>query len=74
MGPLGKMRMESSYWKMSFIQPADPDDDRCVMLYGELEEVVGPLTVDMADAWTARFNSHENVAQKLLRSSESTSG
>ena len=59
--------MERCYWKMTFIQPADPDDDRCVMLYGEMEEIVGPLTLELAEAWMAQFDNRQTAAQAPSR-------
>jgi hypothetical protein len=48
--------MESGYWRVEFIQPA-PGDDRCVMLRGQLDEVVGPLTMELAEAWIDQFDN-----------------
>jgi hypothetical protein len=49
--------MSGNYWRMIFIQPSPPESGRCVMLYGELDEIVGPLTVELAEAWMYRFQS-----------------
>jgi hypothetical protein len=49
--------MSGNYWRMIFIQPSPPESGRCVMLYGELDEIVGPLTVELAEAWMSRFQS-----------------
>ena len=43
-------------WRVEFIQPAIPDDDRCVMLYGPSGEIVGPLTMQLAEAWIDHFD------------------
>ena len=51
--------MDSAYWKATFIQPANPNDSRCVMLYGELDEVVGPLSSEQAEAWIATFDNRQ---------------
>jgi hypothetical protein len=45
------------YWQMDFVEPSDPDDDRYVVLYGEEGEVVGPLTVALAQTWMEHFSS-----------------
>lgn len=37
------------YWSIEFIEPANPDDDRYVMLYGDEGEVLGPMTMRIAD-------------------------
>jgi len=46
---------DGSYWRVDFIQ-ATPQDARCVMLYGEQGEIVGPLTMELAEAWLCRFD------------------
>jgi hypothetical protein len=51
------LRMSGNYWRMIFIQPSPPDSSRCVMLYGEMDEIVGPLTVELAEAWMSRFQN-----------------
>ena len=48
--------MESGYWRVEFIQPA-LGDDRCVMLRGQLDEIVGPLTMELAEAWMDHFDN-----------------
>jgi hypothetical protein len=49
--------MGSNYWRVEFIQPAKSGDDRCVMLHGQLEEIVGPMTIELAEAWIDRFDN-----------------
>lgn len=49
--------MPGTYWRMIFIQPSPPESGRCVMLYGEMDEIVGPLTVELAEAWMSQFQS-----------------
>ena len=44
-------------WIVHFIQPAEPDDDRCVMLYGRFGEIVGPMTMPLAEAWMDEFDN-----------------
>ena len=44
------------YWRVEIIEPPDPDDDRYVLLHGDDGEVVGPLTVALAQAWIDRFS------------------
>ena len=42
------------YWRIAFFEPDDPDDDRYIMLHGDEGEIVGPLTVRLAEAWIDR--------------------
>ena len=49
--------MGSGYWRVEFIRPAMGDDDRCVLLHGQLDETVGPMTIEMAEAWIDRFDN-----------------
>jgi hypothetical protein len=48
--------MGSGYWRVEFIRPEEADGDRCVLLHGQLEETVGPMTIAMAEAWIDRFD------------------
>lgn len=43
------------YWRMQFVEPQHPDDRQYVMLYGEEGEIVGPLTMSLAEAWIDHF-------------------
>jgi hypothetical protein len=54
-------RDEGSYWRVDFIQPPVAHDDRCIMLYGEQGEIVGPLTMELAEAWLIRFDIRREV-------------
>ena len=45
------------YWRVEFIQPTNPDDDRYVMLHGDEGEIVGPMTRQLAEAWMDRFDN-----------------
>jgi hypothetical protein len=45
------------YWRVEFIEPSDPDDDRYVVLHGDEGEVVGPLTISLAERWMVRFEN-----------------
>ena len=63
--------MGSGYWRVEFIRPAESDDDRCVLLHGQLEEIVGPMTIDMAEAWIDRFDGQASVAAKSDKGSKS---
>jgi hypothetical protein len=47
--------MGSGYWRVEFLRPAK-GDDRCVQLHGQLDEVVGPMSIEMAEAWIDRFD------------------
>lgn len=49
--------MSGNYWRMVFIQPSPPESGQCVMLYGEMDEIVGPMTVELAEAWIDRFDN-----------------
>jgi len=49
--------MGSGYWRVEFIRPAKGDGDRCVLLHGQLDETVGPMTIEMAEAWIDRFDN-----------------
>ena len=44
-------------WIVHFIQPATPGDTRCVMLYGRFGEIVGPMTMKLAEAWMDEFDN-----------------
>lgn len=46
---------QPSYWRMQFVEPEPPEDRRYVMLYGEEGEIVGPLTMALAEAWIDHF-------------------
>jgi hypothetical protein len=63
-------------WRVEFIQPAVPGDSRCIMLYGREGEVVGPLTMQTAEAWMDHFDStryHETLAQRRSLAESRTS-
>jgi len=53
-------------WQLEFIQPAIPGDDRCVMLYGRGGEIVGPLTMQMAEAWIDHFDEVREEAENAV--------
>jgi len=48
---------QAYYWQTDYVEPSDPDDDRYVVLHGEEGEVVGPLTVALAQAWMEHSSS-----------------
>jgi hypothetical protein len=52
-------------WRVEFIQPAIPGDDRCVMLYGPEGEIVGPLTMQLAETWIDQFDNARYI--EILR-------
>jgi hypothetical protein len=56
-------------WRVEFIQPAFPGDGRCIMLYGREGEIVGPLTMEIAEAWMDHFDNARH--QQMLRQRES---
>jgi hypothetical protein len=45
------------YWRIQFIEPLDPDDDRYVVLHGDEGEIVGPMTMPLATAWIQAFHA-----------------
>jgi hypothetical protein len=51
-----------SYWRVDFIQPATAHDNRCIMLYGEQGEIVGPLTNVSAELWMSYFDNGRQAA------------
>ena len=59
-------------WHVQFIQPAVPDDARCIMLYGPDGEIVGPLTMEMAEAWMDHFDNARYQQQLRERSTSPT--
>jgi hypothetical protein len=54
------------YWRVDFIQPPSPGDERCIMLYGEQGEIVGPLTTSLAEAWMDHFDDRR-LATEMVR-------
>ena len=56
--------MGSGYWRVEFIQPSEAGDGRCVLLHGQLEEIVGPMTMEMAEAWIDRFDNQQKGNQQ----------
>ena len=59
-------------WHVQFIQPAVPDDAQCVMLYGPDGEIVGPLTMELAEAWMDHFDNARYQQQLRERSAAPT--
>jgi len=45
------------YWSMHLIEPANPDDDCYVMLRGDEGEILGPMTMRVAEQCLQRLNS-----------------
>ena len=43
-------------WRVEFTRPAIAEDDACLMLYGPDGEIVGPLTIQLAEAWIDHFD------------------
>ena len=52
-------------WRVEIIRTAIADDDPCVMLYGPEGEIVGPLTMQLAEAWIDHFDNARY--EELLR-------
>jgi hypothetical protein len=44
------------YWQIEFVEPQNPDDDRYVLLHGDEGEIVGPMTMALAEAWIRHFS------------------
>ena len=66
--------MGSGYWKVEFIRPAMGDDDRCVLLHGQLDETVGPMTIEMAEAWIDRFDNRSPTEDHSGQPRKSSAG
>jgi hypothetical protein len=49
------------YWRIQFIETDDPDDDRYVVLHGEEGEIVGPMTMALAQAWMRYFRAPQRM-------------
>lgn len=49
--------MDGTYWRIETVQPQTPGDDRCILLYGQEEEIVGPMTIELAEAWIDYFDN-----------------
>jgi len=47
----------SCAWRVEITRPAIAEDDACVMLYGPEGEIVGPLTMHLAEAWIDHFDN-----------------
>lgn len=54
-------------WDIRFIQAGLPGDDRCIMLYGHDGEIVGPMTLQLAEAWMDHFNSTRQFSSERLQ-------
>jgi hypothetical protein len=52
--------MGDEYWRLEHIVPAE-GDDRCVMLYGAEDEIVGPMTLELAEAWIDYFDNRRRT-------------
>jgi hypothetical protein len=63
-------------WRVEFIQPVTPHDDRCIMLYGREGEIVGPLTMQLAEAWIDHFDNarHEKMLRQRLEAGAGSPG
>jgi hypothetical protein len=57
-------------WRVEFTRPAIAEDDPCVMLYGPEGEIVGPLTIQLAEAWIDHFD--QSRYEELLRGQEAS--
>jgi hypothetical protein len=44
------------YWRVEFFDPVNDDDDRYVMLHGDEGEIVGPMTMRLAEMWIAYYD------------------
>jgi hypothetical protein len=48
--------MSNTYWRIVPIDFERGEGSRRVFLYGELDELVGPMSMEMAEAWIKRFD------------------
>ena len=55
------------YWRVEFIQPTLPGDDRNVMLHGIEGEIVGPMTWQLAEAWMDWFDTRPEGPSSAVR-------
>jgi hypothetical protein len=56
--------MTSSYWRIVPIDSEPGEGCRRVFLYGELDEIVGPMTMELAEAWIRRFDKPRSPADQ----------
>jgi hypothetical protein len=49
--------MSDAYWRVELVKPEQTGDDRCVMLHGAEEEIVGPMSLELAEAWIDFFEN-----------------
>jgi hypothetical protein len=49
--------MSEAYWRVELVKPEKRGDDRCVMLHGAEEEIVGPMSLELAEAWIDFFEN-----------------
>lgn len=58
------------YWRVRLLETDDPDDDRYVVLYGDEGEIVGPMTMALAQMWIDHFGipgRHPDVPPPSIR-------
>lgn len=48
--------MSIPYWRIVPIDCEQPEGSRRVLLHGQYDEVVGPMTIELAEAWIERFD------------------
>lgn len=51
------LTMSDAYWRVELVKSAKPGDDRCVLLHGAEEEIVGPMSLELAEAWIDFFEN-----------------
>ena len=49
--------MSHAYWRVEIVNSEEPGDERCVMLHGAEEEIVGPMSLELAEAWIDFFDN-----------------
>jgi hypothetical protein len=49
--------MSPAYWRVELVNPEETGDERCVMLHGAEEEIVGPMSLELAEAWIDFFDN-----------------
>lgn len=52
------------YWQVEFVEPNDPDDNRYVVLHGDDGEIVGPMTMELAEQWMDHFDGSRAKVDK----------
>ncbi|MEX2175438.1 MAG: hypothetical protein WD872_13835 [Pirellulaceae bacterium] len=54
--------VQTGYWRVEIISRENPGDEQCVLLHGQEEEICGPMSRELAEAWMERFDGQPKVA------------